>query len=110
MLLRTAVSVVTLFSWRATKPADLKRAVAIQDLAGTQTDDVIAEVSRRSPSTLAARGAHGLLFERGRNVAVRLDTPVCLRSRRVVNRAIPCTSRQVPTQSRTCFADSRGVE
>jgi hypothetical protein len=78
LLLRTAVSVVTLFSWRATKPADLKRAVAIQDLAGTQTDDVIAEVSRRSPSTLAARGAHGLLFERGRNVAVRLDTPVGL--------------------------------
>lgn len=78
MLLRTAVTVVALFSWRPTKPADLRRAAAIQDIVGTQTDDVIAEVSRRSPSTLAARGAHGSLFERGRNVGCAARHPVCL--------------------------------
>lgn len=37
-----AVSVVNLFSWRATKPADLKRAAASRDIVGERTNGVIA--------------------------------------------------------------------
>jgi len=73
-----AVTVVNLFSWRATKPADLKRASADQDIIGARTTDVIAELSGQSPVTLAAWGAHGSLLGRGTAVAELLHRPVCL--------------------------------
>nr|MBA2625811.1 DUF1643 domain-containing protein [Acidimicrobiia bacterium] len=74
----SAVTVVNLFSWRATKPADLKRAASSHDVIGRTTDDVIVEVSGRSPVTLAAWGSHGSLLDRGAAVAPLLDRPVCL--------------------------------
>ena len=73
-----AVTVVNLFSWRATKPGDLKRAAADYDIVGARTDEVIAEVSGRSPITLVAWGSHGSLLGRGRTVAKLLHQPVCL--------------------------------
>lgn len=73
-----AVTVVNLFSWRATKPADLKRATADHDIIGTRNNDVIAEISGRSPITLAAWGAHGSLLSRGVAVTMMLNHPVCL--------------------------------
>ena len=72
------VTVVNLFSWRATNPADLKRAAADHDIIGARTDDVIAEVSGRSSVTLAAWGSHGSLLGRGIAVAELLSGPVCL--------------------------------
>ena len=74
-----AVTVVNLFSWRATKPADLKRAAATgHDIIGERTNDVIAEVSGRSPVTLAAWGSHGSLLDRSAAVVPLMDHPVCL--------------------------------
>lgn len=73
-----AVTVVNLFSWRATKPADLKRAAADHDIVGARTDEIIIEVSGRSPVTLAAWGSHGSLLGRGLTVAQLLNRPVCL--------------------------------
>ncbi len=73
-----AVIVVNLFSWRATKPADLKRAAITHDIVGSRTNAVIAEMSKRSAITLAAWGAHGSLGGRGREVVALLDRPVCL--------------------------------
>ena len=74
----SAVTVVNLFSWRATKPADLKRAAASHDVIGERTDDVIKEVSGRSPITLAAWGSHGSLLERSAAVIPLLRQPMCL--------------------------------
>ena len=74
----SAVTVVNLFSWRATRPADLKRAAASHNVIGERTDDVIAEVSGRSPLTLAAWGSHGSLLARSarrRPAAEPLDVP-----------------------------------
>ncbi|MET0144069.1 MAG: DUF1643 domain-containing protein [Ilumatobacteraceae bacterium] len=73
-----AVTVVNLFSWRATKPADLKRAAASHDIVGGRTDGVIAEVSGRSPVTLAAWGSHGSLRGRSAAVVPLLSQPMCL--------------------------------
>ncbi len=73
-----AVTVVNLFSWRATKPADLKRAALDHDIVGERTDEVIIDTSRRCRITLAAWGSHGVLMGRGRAVASLLDRPVCL--------------------------------
>ena len=74
-----AVTVVNLFSWRATKPSDLKRAAAAShDIVGERTDDVIAQVSDRSPVTLAAWGSHGSLLGRSEAVLPLLRQPVCL--------------------------------
>lgn len=73
-----AVTVVNLFSWRATKPADLKRAAAEHDIVGARTDSVILEISSRSTITLAAWGSHGSLLGRGNAVAGLLSSPVCL--------------------------------
>ena len=64
-----AVTVVNLFSWRATKPADLKRAAIDHDIIGARTDEVIVEISGRSPVTLVAWGSRGSLLGRGRAVA-----------------------------------------
>src|SRR3954454_12895419 len=44
-----AVTVVNLFSWRATKPADLKRAAIDHDVIGERTDEVLSDISGRSP-------------------------------------------------------------
>jgi hypothetical protein len=74
----SAVTVVNLFSWRATKPADLKRAAADHDIIGERTGDVIAEVSGRSPITLAASGSHGSLLARSAAVVPLLTRPMCL--------------------------------
>jgi hypothetical protein len=74
----SAVTVVNLFSWRATKPADLRLAARANDIVGARTDNVIAEISGRSSVTLAAWGAHGALFARSRAVTQLLHEPVCL--------------------------------
>lgn len=74
----SAVTVVNLFSWRATKPADLQCAARSHDVIGHRTDEVIAEASRTSPITLAAWGSHGRLVDRGRDVTGLLDDPLCL--------------------------------
>ncbi|MBA3803749.1 MAG: DUF1643 domain-containing protein [Acidimicrobiia bacterium] len=74
----SSVIVVNLFSWRATKPADLKRAARDHDIVGRRTDEVIIEISKQSPITLAAWGSHGILLGRGRAVAKLLDGPLCL--------------------------------
>ena len=73
-----AVIVVNLFSWRATKPSDLKSAAVEHDIVGERTDEVIARASEQAGLTLAAWGAHGSLQGRGRAVADMLDRPVCL--------------------------------
>ena len=74
-----AVVVVNLFSWRATKPADLRAAHATgTDIIGHRTDDVIRELSERSAVTLAAWGAHGVLLDRGNQVTQLVDHPMCL--------------------------------
>jgi hypothetical protein len=58
--------VVNVFSSRASKPSDLKRAAALgHDIVGSRTDDVIREVSHRSPLTLAVWRANGVLLGRG---------------------------------------------
>jgi hypothetical protein len=74
----SAVTVVNLFSWRATKPADLRRAAASHDIVGERTDDVIADVTGRSPVTLAAWDSHGSLFDRSSVVLQLLNGPLCL--------------------------------
>jgi hypothetical protein len=74
----SAVIVVNLFSWRATKPSDLARAAAEHDIVGDRTDEIIAAVSERAGLTLAAWGTHGSLQDRGRVVAEMLHRPLCL--------------------------------
>lgn len=75
----SAVTVVNLFSWRATEPRDLKSAARDgHDVVGARTDEVIMEMARQSPITLAAWGANGALFGRGRAVTRLLDNPSCL--------------------------------
>lgn len=74
----SAVIVVNLFSWRATRPSELKGAAARHDIVGERTDEVIAAASERAGLTLAAWGAHGALQGRGRAVAEMLHRPVCL--------------------------------
>lgn len=61
-----------------TKPADLKGAAASHDVIGERTDDVIMEVSGRSPVTLAAWGSHGSLLDRSAAVVSLLSQPTCL--------------------------------
>lgn len=74
-----AVTVVNLFSWRATKPSDLKAAERTgHDIVGMRTDRVVVDVDRRSKVTLVAWGAHGALLGRGREVAAKLENPLCL--------------------------------
>ena len=51
-----AVTVVDLFSRRATKPGDLKRAGRDHDMVGAHTDGVIIEVSGRSSTTFGRVG------------------------------------------------------
>lgn len=74
----SAVMVVNLFSWRATRPKDLKRASVEHDIIGERTDEVIVAESKRAGLTLVAWGAHGSLLGRGRAVAEMLHQPVCL--------------------------------
>lgn len=74
-----AVTVVNLFSWRATQPSDHKEAAkAGRDIVGTRTDEVILELSHRASITLAAWGASGTLRNRGAQVTRLLDHPICL--------------------------------
>ncbi len=69
---------VNLFSWRTTKPSDLRRAAAEHDIVGERTDDIIVAASERAGLTLAAWGAHGSLLGRGRSVTEMLHRPTCL--------------------------------
>ena len=97
---KSAVTVVNLFSWRATKPADLKRAASVHDIVGTRTDDVIVEVSGSSPVTLAAWGSHGSFLGRGAAVAALLSRPLCLRrdvQRTTSTSALRCGRNRAPT-------------
>jgi len=74
-----AVTVVNLFSWRATRPADLKAALRSgHDVIGERTDRVIADRSRHSAITLVAWGCHGTLLSRGHQVAALIAQPWCL--------------------------------
>lgn len=74
-----AVVVVNLFSWRATRPADLRAThTSGIDIVGERTDDVINESSSRSSITLVAWGAHGSILNRGDRVARVLTQPMCL--------------------------------
>lgn len=74
----SAVIVVNLFSWRATKPRDLQLAAKTHDIVGERTDEVIASTTERAAITLAAWGAHGSLLRRGEVVAGMLHEPLCL--------------------------------
>jgi hypothetical protein len=73
-----AVTVVNLFSYRATDPRELRRFAAIGDAVGGDTDRVIKEFSARAGRTLAAWGSHGSLLQRGRSVRGLLTNAICL--------------------------------
>jgi hypothetical protein len=74
-----AVTVVNLFSWRATKPQDLRAARhAGYDIVGSRTDDEIRRVADESAVTLLAWGSHGSLLDRGRDVARLVPNAMCL--------------------------------
>jgi len=61
-----ALTVVNLFAFRATKPGDLLLAV---DPIGAENDATLARLAHDAPFVIAARGAHGRLLGRGREVA-----------------------------------------
>ncbi|MDO5613249.1 MAG: DUF1643 domain-containing protein [Paracoccus sp. (in: a-proteobacteria)] len=66
MLGYDALSVVNLFAWRATRPADLARA---GDPVGPDNDAVILETVAGGAAVLCAWGVHGALH--GRDAVVR---------------------------------------
>ncbi|MDO5632063.1 MAG: DUF1643 domain-containing protein [Paracoccus sp. (in: a-proteobacteria)] len=72
MLGYDALSVVNLFAWRATRPADLARAA---DPVGPQNDAMILEVVAEAGAVLCAWGVHGRLL--GRDLAVRAMMAGC---------------------------------
>lgn len=67
------VVVANLFSFRATRPTDLKRADAP---IGDRTDAVLDHWARSSGMTVAAWGVHGAHQDRGKTVARRLSAPM----------------------------------
>lgn len=62
--------VVNLFAWRATDPADMKRAV---HPVGPANDAEIMYFARNSEAIVAAWGTHGAYQERGKRVLAMLD-------------------------------------
>lgn len=61
-----AVMIANIFAFRATRPADLKRAEAP---VGALNDAVLAHWAERAGMTIAAWGAHGAYLDRARQVA-----------------------------------------
>ncbi len=68
-----ALDIVNLFSWRATRPADLRRATAPWD---AQTDVILAQAARQAGMVVAAWGVHGAHLGRNRAVLPLLDAPL----------------------------------
>ncbi|MBV2360182.1 DUF1643 domain-containing protein [Thalassococcus sp. CAU 1522] len=64
-----AVRIANLFGFRATRPADLKRAA---DPVGPANDALLAQWTAEADMVLAAWGVHGALAGRGRRVAAAL--------------------------------------
>lgn len=64
-----AMMVANLFAFRATRPADLKRA---QHPVGDLNDAVLRHWADRADTTIAAWGVHGTLLDRARQVSVGL--------------------------------------
>lgn len=62
-------AVANLFAWRATRPADLRRAA---DPVGPANDAVLTEATAAATAVLCGWGAHGVLLGRGAGVAARL--------------------------------------
>lgn len=70
---------VNLFAWRATRPADLRRAAASgEDVVGEECDAAIAEAVARSTAVVAAWGGDGRLLGRDREVTSMLQGSHCL--------------------------------
>ncbi|MHA6347096.1 DUF1643 domain-containing protein [Roseivivax sp. CAU 1761] len=63
------VLIANLFGWRATRPADLRRA---GDPVGPDNDALLFDWHRRAGRTVAAWGVHGALAGRGPAIAARL--------------------------------------
>ena len=70
-----ALTVVNLYSWRATRPADLRRA---RDPVGPGGDEAIERATLGAALVVAAWGAHGDWRGRGAQVASRLSDPHAL--------------------------------
>ncbi|SDY72803.1 DUF1643 domain-containing protein [Citreimonas salinaria] len=60
------VRIANLFAWRATRPADLRRAA---DPVGSETDALLRDWSDGVAVTIAAWGVHGTLRDRASQVA-----------------------------------------
>ncbi len=72
----SALEVVNLFAWRATRPTDLKLAT---DPIGPENDDVLARVVSRSDLVVACWGVNGAWNGRDRAVLAWLSRPLhCL--------------------------------
>lgn len=70
---------VNLFSWRATRPRDLRAAAtAGHDIIGCDTDQVIADAAQRAAVVVAAWGHHGTLLGRERQVIDAIPKLMCL--------------------------------
>lgn len=68
------MAVVNLFAWRATDPAEMKRAVKP---VGPDNDTHLMYYARNSQEVIAAWGTHGAYQDRGRRVLAMLrDLPV----------------------------------
>jgi len=66
--------VVNLFAYRATRPADLRRA---DDPIGPGNDDMLLRAARGADSILCGWGVHGALLGRGAAVAAMLRGAGC---------------------------------
>jgi hypothetical protein len=71
-----SVVVVNLFAYRSTDPQALQT-VGV-DIVGDLNDEAIRSAVERSAVTLAAWGGGGKINDRGRDVAARYDTLMCL--------------------------------
>ncbi|MCT4607733.1 MAG: DUF1643 domain-containing protein [Pelagimonas sp.] len=68
-----AVRIANLFAFRATKPADLKRA---EDPIGPENAQLLSEWSGKSAMTIAAWGSHGDTLAQGQAIAPLLNGDV----------------------------------
>lgn len=64
-----AIRIANLFAWRATRPADLRRA---EDPEGPENAGLLRAWSGDATVTLAAWGAHGALHDAGPRIAALL--------------------------------------
>lgn len=71
-----SVVVVNLFAYRSTDPKALQKTGV--DIMGDLNDEAIRSAGERSAVTLAAWGGGGKLNDRGRAIAARYDTLMCL--------------------------------